>query len=233
MAKDAVFEAMNSEPGTMGGPAFETSELHVATPQTEHITPKMTHPGEVSIRPSRVERDAEHMLEVEKDIMEHDVKPGETAFSHSFNATFQETVDEDENLEGPPRERFRPGGPKEARLNRVRLMETGRYYEAAIARNETPEDPDAFYSLRVDNLPLMTTENQLRDVFERFGQIGDVYRPIDKDTKTPLRFVFVRFIYKQHMLNALRDLQNHQVNGRGMKLMVAKPGRYELETSIY
>ena len=219
--------------GTMGGPAFEDPQLHVATPQTEHITPKMTHPGQVSIRPGRVEREAEHMLEVEKEMVEHEIKPGETAFSHSFNATYQETVDEDEHLEGPPRPRFRPGGPKEARLNRVRLMETGRYYEAAIARGESPEDPDAFYSLRVDNLPLMTTEDQLRAVFQPFGQIGDVYRPIDKDTKMPLRFVFVRFIYKQHMMNAMREMQGYQVNGRGMKLMEAKPGRYELETSIY
>ena len=31
--------------GTMGGPAFQDSELHVVTPQTEHIQPEMTHPG--------------------------------------------------------------------------------------------------------------------------------------------------------------------------------------------
>ena len=74
--------------------------------------------------------------------------------------------------EGPPRQRCRPGGPKEVRLNRVRLMETGRYYEAAIARGEKPEDPDAFYSLRVHNLPLMTTEEQLQVEFEAFGKVS-------------------------------------------------------------
>lgn len=138
-----------------------------------------------------------------------------------------------EKLEGPPRDRFRPGGPKEARLNRVRLMETGRYYEAAIARGEKPEDPDAFFSLRVLNLPIMTTEEQLREEFGVFGQLGDVYRPIDKDTKMPLRFLFVRFIYKQHMMNAMNKLQGKLVNGRPMKILLAKPGRYELETSVY
>ena len=144
-----------------------------------------------------------------------------------------EDPDAEEQLEGPPRQRFRPGGPKEARLNRVRLMETGRYYEASIARGEIPEDPDAFYSLRIDNLPVMTTEDQLREVFKPFGQLGDVYRPIDKDTKMPLRFLFVRFIYKQHMLNAVSKLQGKPVNGRPMKIVMAKPGRYELDTSIY
>jgi len=112
-------------------------------------------------------------------------------------------------------------------------METGRYYEAAIARGEKPEDPDAFYSLRVLNLPIMTTENQLRDVFGKFGSLGDVYRPIDKDTKLPLRFLFVRFIYKQQMLNAMGKLQGKNMNGRPMKILLAKPGRYELETSVY
>ncbi len=37
----------------------------------------------------------------------------------------------------------RVGGPKETRMNRVRLMYTGRYCEAAIARGEKIEDVDA------------------------------------------------------------------------------------------
>ena len=125
---------------------------------------------------------------------------------------------EDFENEGPPVQRFRPGGPKEARLNRVRLMETGRYYEAAIARGEHPEDPDAFFSLKVENLPLMTTEDQLRREFEVFGKIGDVYRPIDKDTKRPVRFVFIRFVYKGDMLRAMEELQGKSINGRNMKI---------------
>jgi RNA recognition motif-containing protein len=165
----------------------------------------------------------------EKMVNTEGVKLGEGGFTGT--SSFEDP--EEEHLEGPPRDRFRPGGPKEARLNRVRLMETGRYYEASIARGETPEDPDAFFSLRVDNLPVMTTEDQLRAVFSSFGQLGDVYRPIDKDTKKPLRFVFVRFIYKQHMLNAMHQLNGQNVNGRPMRIVMAKPGRYELDTSIY
>ena len=36
----------------------------------------------------------------------------------------------------------RLGGPKETRMNRVRLMYTGRYCEAAIARGDRVEDVD-------------------------------------------------------------------------------------------
>ncbi len=161
--------------------------------------------------------------------MAHHSSLQETAGPQDPHATISSGVTD----EGPPVLHFRKGGPKEARLNRVRLMETGRYYEAAIARGEKPEDPDSFYSLKVGNLPLMTTENQLRNEFAPFGQVGDVYRPIDKDTKRPCKFVFVRFVYRKDMLAAMAALQGKEINGRGMKIMEAKPGRYELDTSIY
>ena len=124
-------------------------------------------------------------------------------------------------------------GPKESRLNRVRLMETGRYYEAALARGEKPGDLEAMHSLRISNLPLLTTEDQLRKEFETFGQLGDVYRPMDKDTKRPKPFIFVRFFYRQQMINAMNDLNGKIINGRAMKISEAKPGRFQLETSIY
>jgi len=124
-------------------------------------------------------------------------------------------------------------GPKEARLNRVRLMETGRYYEAAVARGEKPSDPDCMHSLRVSNLPLMTTEAQIRDEFGVYGQLGDVYRPIDKDTKRPVRFIFVRFLYREQMINAMNGLNGKIINGRPMKISEARPGRFQLETSVY
>jgi len=135
--------------------------------------------------------------------------------------------------DGPPQDRFRKGGPKEVRLNRVKLMETGRYYEAAIARGEKPGDIDNMHSLRVSNLPERTTEDQIRAEFEAYGQLGDVYRPIYKDTKRPCSFIFVRYYYRQNMINAMNELNGKVMNGRPMKITEARPGRFQLETSIY
>lgn len=135
--------------------------------------------------------------------------------------------------DGPPEDRFRKGGPKEVRLNRVKLMETGRYYEAAIARGEKPGDIDSMHSLRVSNLPSRTTEQELRREFEYYGQLGDVYRPINKDTKRPCAFIFIRYYYRQHMINAMNELNGKIINGRPMKITEARPGRFQLETSIY
>lgn len=129
--------------------------------------------------------------------------------------------------EGSPR----VGGPKEARVNRVRLMDTGRYFEACTARGESFEDIDSMHSLRIDNL-YWTSEETLKNEFKVFGKIGDVYRPVNKDTKKPLSFVFVRFLNRSDMLNAMESLQGKIVDGRPMRIEEAKSS-FELETSIY
>ena len=59
----------------------------------------------------------------------------------------------------------RQGGPKEARLYRVRMMDTGRYVEAARSRGEKIEDPDLMHSIRVDNL-FKVSEDVIRKEFE-------------------------------------------------------------------
>ena len=135
--------------------------------------------------------------------------------------------DETLKREGSPR----TGGPKEARVNRVRLMDTGRYFEACTARGESFEDIDSMHSLRIDNL-YWTSEETLKNEFKVFGKIGDVYRPVNKDTKKPLSFVFVRFLNRTDMLNAMESLQGKIVDGRPMRIEEAKSS-FELETSIY
>lgn len=125
----------------------------------------------------------------------------------------------------------RKGGPKEARLNRVRLMDTGRYFEACVARGEQYEDIDNMHSLKINNL-YHTTEERLKEEFEPFGPLGDIYRPVNKDTKQPLSFIFVRFLNRADMLDAMRQLQGKIIDGRKMIIEEAK-SHFELETSIY
>jgi RNA recognition motif-containing protein len=125
----------------------------------------------------------------------------------------------------------RKGGPKEARLNKVKLMETGRYYEAAIARGEVAGDVDNMFSLRIDNL-FWVSEEALREEFGVYGPLGDVYRPINKDVQKPYPFLFVRFFNKADMLNAKKELQGKLIDGRPMQISEAQAA-FELETSIY
>jgi hypothetical protein len=125
----------------------------------------------------------------------------------------------------------RKGGPKEARLYRVRMMDTGRYVEAAVQRGEKIEDVDLMHTIRVDNL-FKTSEDTIRQEFEIYGRLGDVYRPIDKNKMKHQLHLFVRYVFKMDMLKAFEALQGKVIDGRPMILSIADAG-YELETSIY
>lgn len=148
----------------------------------------------------------------------------------------------------------RKGGPKEVRLNKVKLMKTGRYIEAAIARglfylvyclvvfindflfpDDIIGDIDKMHSLRIDNMfHLQDLEKSMRAEFEVYGQLGDVYQPVNKDKnpKAKYPFVFVRFFEREPMLIAMEALQGKVICGRPMIISEAKAA-FELATSIY
>lgn len=47
-------------------------------------------------------------------------------------------------------------------------------------------------SFQVDNLTYRTTPDDLRRVFERCGEVGDIYIPRDRYTRESRGFAFVR-----------------------------------------
>ncbi len=69
-------------------------------------------------------------------------------------------------------------------------------------------------------------------LFCRYGRLGDVYRPMDKNTMKKCLFVFVRFIFREDMFAAFSALQGKVIEGRPMILTIATSG-YELDTQVY
>lgn len=57
-----------------------------------------------------------------------------------------------------------------------------------------PPKIDGMVSLKVDNLTYRTTSDDLRRVFERCGEVGDIYIPRDRFTHESRGFAFVRYI---------------------------------------
>ena len=54
------------------------------------------------------------------------------------------------------------------------------------------------HSVRIGNdLPKDITDDEIREVFGKFGEIGDVFLPKDYDTKEIRGFGFVRFVKKE------------------------------------
>ena len=55
------------------------------------------------------------------------------------------------------------------------------------------------HSVRIggrDSLPNDVTQEEVREIFGKFGEIGDVYLPRDRDTRELRGFGFVRFVKK-------------------------------------
>lgn len=57
-----------------------------------------------------------------------------------------------------------------------------------------PPRIEGMTSLKVDNLTYRTTCEDLRRVFEKYGEVGDVYIPKDRFSRESRGFAFVRYL---------------------------------------
>ena len=84
-------------------------------------------------------------------------------------------------------------------------------------------------TLRVSNLTKMITEDDLRDLFERFGRIHRISLPrIEKDgVKEPRGFAYIAFARHEDAEEALNRLQGHGYDHLIIKLEWAKAAKPE------
>ncbi|CAL2033424.1 hypothetical protein CAEBREN_17888 [Caenorhabditis brenneri] len=80
-------------------------------------------------------------------------------------------------------------------------------------------------SLKIDNLSYQTTPNDLRRVFERYGDIGDVHIPRDKYSRQSKGFGFVRFYERRDAEHAMDRTDGKNVDGRELRVTLAKYDR--------
>jgi RNA recognition motif-containing protein len=65
----------------------------------------------------------------------------------------------------------------------------------------------------------------LQDLFAKFGELRDVYRPNDYYTQAPKRFAFVEYLNSAHATKAREDLDGTTQFGEPMSIQEAKHGR--------
>ncbi|KAK4876659.1 hypothetical protein RN001_009165 [Aquatica leii] len=88
-----------------------------------------------------------------------------------------------------------------------------------------PPRIEGMVSLKVDNLTYRTTPEDLRRVFERCGEVGDVYIPRDRFTRESRGFAFVRFYDKRDAEDALDAMDGRMLDGRELRVQMARYGR--------
>ncbi|KAF7636489.1 RRM domain-containing protein [Meloidogyne graminicola] len=74
----------------------------------------------------------------------------------------------------------------------------------------------------VDNLPYNTSVHELRRLFDRYGDIGDVYIPRDRYNNQSRGFGFVRFYSRKDADYACSRADGKQMNGRELRVSIAK-----------
>jgi RNA recognition motif-containing protein len=76
----------------------------------------------------------------------------------------------------------------------------------------------------VGNLPFSTTENDLQTLFEEHGPVDSVSIITDRDTGRSRGFGFVE-MSDDDAQNAIDALDNHQMDGRPLRVNKARPRR--------
>lgn len=78
-------------------------------------------------------------------------------------------------------------------------------------------------NIYVGNLSFDTTEEQLRQAFESFGEVSSVNIITDKYTGEPRGFAFVEMSDKDAAAGAIADLNGQDLNGRTLNVNEARP----------
>ena len=88
-----------------------------------------------------------------------------------------------------------------------------------------PPNIQGMVSLKVDNLSYRITPEELKPIFERYGEVGDIYIPRDRFTKESRGFAFVRYFDKRDAEDAMDKMDGYVLDGREMRVQTARYGR--------
>ncbi|XP_017877575.1 probable RNA-binding protein 19 [Ceratina calcarata] len=74
----------------------------------------------------------------------------------------------------------------------------------------------------IRNLSYTTTEDDVRQLFEKYGLLSEVNLPIDPTTRKPKGFGTITFLMSEHAVKAYSELDGSIFNGRMLHLLPAK-----------
>jgi len=78
-------------------------------------------------------------------------------------------------------------------------------------------------NIYIGNMSFDTTEDQLRQAFEAFGEVSTVNIITDKYSGEPRGFAFVEMSGKSEAIAAISGLNGQELDGRALKVNEAKP----------
>lgn len=92
-------------------------------------------------------------------------------------------------------------------------------------KGQGPPRIEGMVSLKVDNITHRTTVSQLKRIFSRYGDLGDIYVPRYPDSYMTRGFAFVRYFRKRDADEAMRKMDGERLDGRVLSIQMAKYAR--------
>lgn len=83
--------------------------------------------------------------------------------------------------------------------------------------------------LYIRNLSYAVKSEDIEDLFKPFGELSEVYVPVDQATKIPKGFAFVSFLFPEHAIKALESLDKTVFQGRLLHIIpgASKPNTFK------
>ncbi|MDJ0841098.1 MAG: RNA-binding protein [Acidobacteriota bacterium] len=78
-------------------------------------------------------------------------------------------------------------------------------------------------NIYVGNLPFKTSDDDLRDLFQQYGEVTSARVIIDRDTGRSRGFGFVEMADDGSASEAIQNLDNSDFDGRNLKVNEARP----------
>jgi len=78
-------------------------------------------------------------------------------------------------------------------------------------------------NIYIGNMSFDTTEDQLRQAFEGFGEVSTVNIITDKYSGEPRGFAFVEMPVNNEALSAISGVNGQELNGRALNVNEARP----------
>ncbi|XP_030893656.1 probable RNA-binding protein 19 isoform X3 [Leptonychotes weddellii] len=88
-----------------------------------------------------------------------------------------------------------------------------------LGENEEEEDVADSGRLFIRNLPYTSTEEDLEQLFSKFGPLSELHYPIDGLTKKPKGFAFVTFMFPEHAVRAYAEVDGQVFQGRMLHVL--------------
>jgi len=108
-------------------------------------------------------------------------------------------------------------------LSSFNLFKFVNRYHKSMSRNFNDRPPNT--SLYVKNIPDETLPDDLRDLFSKYGNLSDVYIPMDYYTKRPRGFAYVQFEDPRDAEDAVESVDGKRLFGFSLEVQFAKGDR--------